>query len=131
MIRGFLATSTLLIGLFVALLAPLPGTAVAATDVLGNACNGAGADSALCRGRTNQDPLTGPNGVLSTATSILAWVAGAAAVIFMVIGGIKYITAAGAPAEVQKAKDTIIYAIIGIIAIVLARQVITFVLSKL
>lgn len=137
MFRRMLVVMAVLGSFLVPVLAPLPGlsgtggVASAATDILGKACNGEGANSAACRGRTGQDPLTGPSGVLNTVTNIMAWIAGVAAVIFLVVGGIKYITAAGAPAEVQKAKETIIYALIGLIVIVLARAIITFVLGSI
>lgn len=130
MFKRLLVLGTILGGLFVTTLAPLPGSVAHATDVLQGACSGPGSGSAVCRGKSTQDPLTGPNGVLTTVTNILAWVAGTAAVIFVVVGGIKYITAAGAPAEVQKAKETIIFALVGVVLIVLARAIITFVLSR-
>jgi hypothetical protein len=122
---------TVLGGLSAGLLAPLPGAvAVAATNPYKGVDCGAAAGSAVCKDNSGQDPLTGSNGVLVTATNILAFVAGATAVIFMVVGGIKYITAAGAPAEVQKAKETIIYALVGVIVIIISRQVISYVLSR-
>jgi hypothetical protein len=128
MVRRFLLLAAVLGSLFAGLAAPLP--AGAAYDPFAGACKGAATQSAACTSRTGEDPLTGPNGVLTKATNIIALVAGFAAVIFLVVGGIKYITAAGAPAEVQKAKETIIYALVGVIAIVLARQVISLVLSR-
>jgi hypothetical protein len=107
-----------------------PVSLAAAYDPLDTVDCTRGSGSAVCTNRTGADPLTGTDGVIIQATNILAWIGGVAAVIFMVVGGIKYITAAGAPADVQKAKETIIYAFVGLIAIVLARQVITYVLSR-
>lgn len=110
----------------------LPAAAYAATDPFQDACSGSGSTSSVCTGKNNgaSDPLTGTNGTLKKVTNILAVIAGIMAVIFMILGGIKYITSAGDPAEISKAKNSIIYALVGIIVIVLARSLIGWVLSK-
>ena len=64
--------------------------------------------------------------------NLIQWVAGVAGVvsaIFLVVGGWGYITAAGDPGKLQKAKSTILYALIGL-GIVAAAQVITAFVSS-
>lgn len=66
-------------------------------------------------------------------TSAITWVigmAGVAALIFIVYGGISYITANGDPNKLKKAKDTIIYAAIGLIIVGLAEAITAFISAK-
>ena len=53
------------------------------------------------------------------------------AVIFIVLGGIGYMTSAGDAAKLKKAKDTILYAVIGLIICVLAYAITNFTISLL
>lgn len=56
-------------------------------------------------------------------------IAGIVAVIFMIIGGITYMTSAGDPAKLQKAKRTLIYAGIGLVIVALSAVIINFVMG--
>ena len=58
------------------------------------------------------------------------WV-GIIAVIFIIIGGINYTMSQGDPGKVKKAKDTIMYAVIGLIVSLLAFAITAFVLNAL
>ena len=58
-------------------------------------------------------------------------VVGIIAVIFIIIGGINYTTSQGDPVKVKKAKDTILYGIIGLIVSLLAFAIVQFVLDAL
>lgn len=65
-------------------------------------------------------------------TNLIQWVVGMGgivAVIFVVVGGWGYITAAGDPGKLQKAKTTIMYALIGLIIVALAEVLTAFVSS--
>lgn len=62
-------------------------------------------------------------------TNALLWVAGALAVIFIIVGGMQYATAAGNPARAAKARSTLLFAVIGLIVAVSARAIINFVLG--
>lgn len=86
--------------------------------------------STVCQ-TTNTDPLTGPNGVLVKLTHVIAFFAGAVAVILVIVGGIRYMIATGDAAGIKSARDTVINALIGIVIIVLAQAIITFVISRL
>lgn len=47
-------------------------------------------------------------------------IAGAVAVVFVTLGGIKYSTSQGNPGDTQKAKETIIYALVGLVFVILS-----------
>ena len=53
------------------------------------------------------------------------------AVIFIVVGGINYMTSAGDAGKIQKAKSTILYAVIGLIIAVLAFAIVNFVIKNI
>ncbi len=58
-------------------------------------------------------------------------VIGAIAVLILIMGGIRYITSTGDAKRIQAAKDTILYAVIGLIVVVLARAIVGFVVGKI
>lgn len=84
-----------------------------------------GVDSA----RGNQQPLTlfGNGGIFSDITNILLFVIGAVAVIMIVIGGLRYVISGGDAKQVQAAKNTILYALVGVIIAILAYAIVNFV----
>ncbi len=63
-------------------------------------------------------------GILNTIIGIC----GLIAVIFIIIGGVNYMTSTGDPGKVKKAKDTILYAVLGLIIAVLAFTIVNFVI---
>lgn len=63
-------------------------------------------------------------------TSVIQWVVGIAglvAVVFVVFGGISYITSSGDPQKTQQAKNIILYALIGLVLVALAEIITAFV----
>ena len=61
----------------------------------------------------------------------LALVAGAAAVVVIIVAGIRYITSNGDAEQTKKAKNAIIYASIGLIVIVLGQALISLVITRI
>ncbi len=105
--------------------------AVRAEDPLKAVCTGAGAQSAACQSKGNGDnPLLGSGGVLTNVVQILVIATGAAAVFMIMIGGFKYIISNGDPANLNSAKNTILYAIVGLAVAVLGQSIVSFVLNK-
>ena len=69
-----------------------------------------------------------------TITSVLEGVIGVlgiVAVIFIVVGGVNYMTSAGDASKVEKAKKTILYAVIGLVIAVLAFAIVNFVVGNI
>ena len=82
-----------------------------------------------CTGTQNQgSDLTT---VFRTVVNILLFVVGAVAVIMLVIGGLRYVTSNGDQNAVTGAKNTILYAIIGIVVAFLAFAAVNFVTGQL
>lgn len=68
--------------------------------------------------------------IIETALEILSIVIGIVAVIMLMIGGIKYITSSGDPGNITSAKNTILFAVIGLIVVALAQFIVRFVLQR-
>lgn len=79
----------------------------------------------------NDNRLYGPNGVITRVVRIISLVVGVAAVFMIIVGGIRYITSSGDPNNTNGAKNTILYAIVGLLVAVFAQAIIIFVINKL
>jgi len=69
--------------------------------------------------------------IIGTVVKDLLFVAGFAAVVLLIVGGIKYMLSAGDPSALTKATKTISGAVTGLIISVLAYAIVTFVLKIL
>lgn len=88
-----------------------------------------GAEAARAEGMPAE--LVGPDGVFTRITSIALYVIGAISVIMLILGGLRYIISGGDNKKVTDAKNTILYAIIGLIFAVLAYAIVRFVLNSI
>lgn len=114
------------------LLAPIAfATTTHAANIQDNLCAGANLEfskSANCA--TSAGGATDKvNKTVSLGINIFSWVVGVAAVIMIIIGGLKYITSSGDSNNITSAKNTILYAIIGLIIVALAQFIVKFVLN--
>jgi hypothetical protein len=80
----------------------------------------------------NPFPTVNANGAsITTILDIIYAVVGALALLFITIAGFKYITSYGDPQETGKAKNTIIYAAVGLAVALSAAAITNFVAGKL
>ena len=112
----------------------VPVTALAVAALAGNAAVFAqtlqeGANAAQGTGVATD--LMGQGGVFQTVTNILLFIIGAVSVIMLIIGGIRYVVSGGDQSAVTSAKNTILYAIVGIVVAFLAYAAVNFVISSL
>ena len=75
--------------------------------------------------------LVGANGVFTQISNTILYVVGVISVIMLVWGGLRYILSGGDNKKVTDAKNTIFYAIIGLIIAVLAFAIVNFVLNAI
>jgi len=107
-------------------------SSVNAVDILQPGCQ-AGASTKFCQdvnAGKNTDRILGPTGIVTQITQTIIYITGAISVIMIVIGGLKYVLSAGDSSGVQSAKNTILYAIIGLVVTLFAQVIVSFVLSK-
>lgn len=88
-----------------------------------------GAEAARCDGCPRD--LFGDNGVFKQVTNTVLYIVGIIAVIMLIIGGIRYVTSGGDAKKVTDAKNTVLYAIIGLIISFLAFAIVNFVITAL
>ena len=82
---------------------------------------------------TSNDPNAGNTDitdVIKLVVNIFSIVVGFLAVIMIIWGGLRYITSGGDSGKSTTAKNTIIYALIGLVIVALAQFIVRFVLSK-
>ena len=65
--------------------------------------------------------------ILNAVIGVLSFVC----VVVIIIGGVTYMTSSGDTSKVKKAKDTIIYGVIGLVVCVLAFAIVNFVISNI
>ena len=58
-------------------------------------------------------------------------IAGAVAVVFIIVGGIKYAASQGSAADLQKGKDMIVYALVGLVFVIMAFAIVQLVTQEL
>lgn len=87
-----------------------------------------GLAGANCLENSNQPKtLFGSDGIFTKVVSFLLFFVGIASVIMIIYGGIQYTTSAGDSGKVTSAKNTILYAIVGLIVSILAYAIVNFV----
>ena len=68
--------------------------------------------------------------IITTIINVMLFIAAALAVIMIIYGGIRYITAHGDEKQVKVAKDTIVYSVTGLIIAILAYALVTFIFDR-
>ncbi|MBQ3430799.1 hypothetical protein IJG20_01685 [Candidatus Saccharibacteria bacterium] len=98
-----------------------------ASDPVCSSTSGVDRELREAAGCSNTDTIKSP---IRSVVNTLLWVVGVLAVIMIIVSGLKMTTSAGNPGAVQKAKQTLIYALVGLVIAVLAYAIVNFVLDK-
>ena len=88
-----------------------------------------GAEAAKCDGCPSD--LFGETGAFRQITNTILYIVGVVAVIMLIIGGIRYVISGGDAKKVTDAKNTVLYAIIGLVIAVFAYAIVNFVITSL
>lgn len=105
-----------------------PHPAAAAIDVF-QSCSGGASGTAVCK--ATSDKLFGPGSVWSTILNTLVFVTGSISVLMIVIGGLRYTISAGDQSQVTAAKNTIMYAVVGLVLSLMGYAIVNFILSRI
>ena len=110
----------------------LAGNAVMVTALSGTAHAACGTDTIAggtecAQGNTSSTPLVDQ---IKVITNTMLFAIGVVAVIMLIIGGFRYVFSGGNQQSVTGAKDTILYAVIGIVVALLAYAIVNFVLGQ-
>ncbi len=82
---------------------------------------------------TSVNPDEGENrvvNIIKTIINVLSLIVGAICIIMIVFGGFKYMTSGGESAGVSGAKNTILYAVVGLVVVLLAQAIVRFVFTR-
>lgn len=106
----------------------LPSVGFAATtDSQSAVCEAIGSGTECDENATGSASVTS---IIQTAIRILSIVVGVAAVIMIVVAGFKYIASGGDSSKIASAKNTLVYALVGLVVAVLAQVIVRFVLTQ-
>ena len=132
MIKAFLLSFITSIA-FICGASPVALASAASSDLQGVCQNNS--SSALCAGyEKGLDASPSDNAMLKLFTriiNILFFVAGVLAVFMVILGGFKYITSGGDAQKATSGRQTLIFSLIGLVVVVLSRQLLLFVLERL
>lgn len=122
-IKNIILAITALVGLGASLITP-------ATYAEDNICNNEhiSSDIKAASGCTD-DSKDRIATVITNILNVVIGISGLIAVIFIIIGGVSYMTSAGDPNKIQTAKNTIKYAVIGLIVCALAFAIVNFAIA--
>lgn len=81
-------------------------------------------------GSVNDGNQTDLSGFITNIINIMLFLAGAVAVLMIIIGGIRFVTSGGDAGSVKSAKDTVLYSVIGLIVVILAYAIVSFVVEN-
>ena len=128
-----LKTVLLSVASLAVLIAPVlvTSTASAVPDLQNNLCSGVDLNT-LAAGKcaTADNGNKALDNIITLVVNVFSVVVGFIAIIMMIYGGFKYITSSGDSGNVTAAKNTIMYALIGLVVVALAQVIVKFVLAK-
>jgi Type IV secretion system pilin len=100
-------------------------------NINGNTCGGSdlningGSDCSNTQGAG-----TTLNSRIATVVNVMSAIVGIIAVIIIIVAGLRYVSSGGSEEGVKGAKNSIMYAIIGLVIVALAQIIVHFVLNK-
>lgn len=103
---------------------------VAAFDTLEQTCDGTSTSekSTVCQDKkTVTDPVTGSDAIVPKVANIMALVGGIIAVVIIMINGLKLMTSVGDSSKLTETRNAIIYASVGLVIIVTARIIFSYI----
>lgn len=107
---------------------PAPAGAQLFENSVGEACKGAAlSDLGTCNVDKAENKV---NRAITNGINIFSMIIGVIAVVMVMIAGVKYITSTGDPNSVNSAKNTLLYAVIGLVVVALAQVIVRFVLTQ-
>lgn len=99
-------------------------------------CQEGGQDSTVCESKTAQEtgdrnPIFGPDGILTMVINLISAIVGIAAVIVIILAGLKFITSGTNPQDVNNAREMVIYAAVGLVVAVSAQLFVRVFLAQI
>lgn len=133
--KKYLSSAFISLGImagFVFALAPAE-TASAQVNVFKDGCSGTagstGSGGTIC-GTAKDGGGDQFLGMIKTVINVILFVVGIIAVIMIIVGGLRYTVSNGESAQIKAAKDTVLYAVIGLVIAIMAFAIVNFVVEQ-
>ena len=112
--------------LMVGLLGVFAPAASAANGI--NICSNGNENSVYCKNKNTGE--TQVNGIIKTIVEVLLTAVGAISIIMIVIGGIMFALSSGDAQKAAKARNTVLYAVVGLAVSLFASAIVNFVFNR-
>ena len=130
--RLFAALATLLMLGTIGAATLSPAVVYAQADPFDQVCSGSGASSPVCTEKNKGgNPLFGPTGIITKVIQLMSIIVGVASVFMIIVGGMRYIFSHGDSGAINQARNTVVYAIAGLVVALASQAIVAFVLEKL
>ena len=93
-----------------------------------NICSNGNENSVYCKNKNTGE--TQVNGIIKTIVEVLLTAVGAISIIMIVIGGIMFALSSGDAQKAAKARNTVLYAVVGLIVSIFASAIVNFVFNR-
>ncbi len=93
-------------------------------------CEGVKLTGATSCGPGDTAGSTGISKIIETVINLLSLLVGVVAVVMIIIGGLKYVMSSGDAGNTASAKNTILFAIVGLVIVALAQVIVRYVLNR-
>lgn len=122
-IRTLIASLMVVLGMSAIIASP--AGAISVFEQCGDTA-GTNKETTVCEAQNEDDVNT----LVQTGIGILSFIIGIISVIMIIVGGIRYVVSNGEAAKIKSAKDTILYAIVGLVVSLLAYVIVNFVVGQ-
>ena len=109
----------------------LLGAVPASADCDAQGGIGGAINESCTKGKGQQTDLVGNQGIVTQIINIMLFVIGILCVIMIIFGGIRYVTSSGEKTKVDNAKNTIIYAVVGLVVAIVAYALVNWVFGAI
>ena len=99
-------------------------------DRVGKVCQGTAGTSVACKNYGSNNPFTNNDGVLIKVALLISWIIGIASVAIILYAGLQFMMSRGDAQKAANARNTILYASLGLVVAVASQAIIAFVLNR-
>lgn len=129
-LRLLITTISSFVVLATPLLAFSPAHASLFSNSTNQACQGVALNDSTTCSTSTADASSKVNKVLATALNLLSILVGIAAVIVIIVSGLRMILAQGDSNSINSARNGVLYAIVGLVIVALAQFIVRYVLER-
>lgn len=120
LLAGLLIVPTLAVGVSV----------LSSTNALADVSEGVGGGISSTNTGNVPQALDGDEGMVKKVVNVMLYAIGIIAVVMIIFGGIKYSTSAGDSSKVTSAKNTLLYAVVGLVVAIFAYAIVNWVFTQ-